>query len=91
MNWNFATRAGSVEIRQLDNRGYDAAVGAPPANPRDFTGTLANAGGASASGDLAGSFFSDGSDPVIDTGGQFRIQTTDRTYTAVGSFAATSR
>ena len=72
-----------------------AATMAPSARrwptPRDFAGSLAQVAGAgAASGDLVGSFFSDGTDPAVDVGGRFTI-TEGSTYSAVGSFAATSR
>lgn len=87
-DWDFARRAGAVRVRSLDGRDYEASVTAP-ATPRDFTGSLTQTAGA-ASGDLTGSFFSDGSNPAVDVGGRFTI-TEGSTYTAVGSFAATSR
>ena len=87
-DWDFARRAGTARIRSLDGRDYDGRVTAP-VTPRDFTGSLTQTGGA-ASGDLTGSFLSDGSNPAVDVGGRFTI-TEGSTYTAVGSFAATSR
>lgn len=87
-DWDFAQRAGTARIRSLDGRDYDATV-STPANTRDFTGALTQTAGAG-SGDLAGSFFSDGSNPVVDVGGRFTISE-GSTYTAVGAFAATSR
>ena len=87
-DWDFARRTGTARIRSLDGRDYDARVSAT-ANPRDFTGSLTQTAGA-ASGDLAGSFFSDGSNPAVDVGGRFTIAE-GSAYTAVGSFAATSR
>lgn len=91
MNWDFATRTGDASIGDLDGRSYSAPGLTTPANPRDFSGTLSQVGGG-ASGSMSGSFFSDGTDPVRDVGGQFRVTegtSPDTTYTAVGSFAAT--
>ena len=91
MDWNFATRSGTAEISNLDGRNYEAAgLTAPLANPRDFGGALNQVGGpGSASGTMAGSFFSDGSNPVVDAGGQFTV--TGGGYMATGAFAATSQ
>ena len=87
MDWNFAARSGEARITNLDGRDYAASnLFAPLTNPRDFSGQLTQNGGPAA-GPIAGSFFSDGSNPVRDTGGQFRVQ--GGSYTAVGSFAAT--
>ncbi len=93
MNWNFATRTGSAAVTGLDGRDY--AVGnlaATTANPRDFHGTLVQTAGTGvaspASGPIDGSFFSDGNNPVRDTGGQFSVTSGDG-YRATGSFAAT--
>jgi len=93
MNWNFATRTGSAAVTGLDGRDY--AVGdlaATTANPRDFHGTLFQTAGTGvdspASGPIDGSFFSDGNNPVRDTGGQFSVTSGDG-YHATGSFAAT--
>ena len=91
MDWNFGTRTGTAEVSNLDGRNYQAAgLTAPLANPRDFGGALNQVGGhGSASGTMAGSFFSDGSSPVVDAGGQFTV--TDGGYMATGAFAATSQ
>ena len=91
MDWNFGTRTGTAEISNLDGRNYEAAgLTAPLANPRDFGGALNQAGGpGSASGTMAGSFFSDGSNPVVDAGGKFTM--TGGGYMATGAFAATSQ
>ena len=87
MDWNFATRAGEARINDLDGRGYTASdLTAPLTNARDFAGNLTQNGGG-ADGPIAGSFFTDGTDPVRDVGGQFTVEEPD--YTAVGSFAAT--
>ncbi|MCZ0951729.1 MAG: FecR domain-containing protein [Rhodospirillaceae bacterium] len=91
MDWSFATRTGEVEINRLDNRSYEAPVSAAAANPRDFSGVLANTGGAAASGNLNGSFFAEAGNPVVDAGGRFEVQTLDGAYSAVGAFAATSQ
>ena len=91
MDWNFGTRTGTAEISNLDGRNYEAAgLTAPLANPRDFSGALNQAGGpGSASGTMAGSFFSDASNPVVDAGGRFTV--TGGGYMATGAFAATSQ
>ncbi len=90
MDWSFASRSGQAQISRLDSRNYVIPVSAI-ANPRDFSGTLANVGSTAAVGDLSGSFFSDGSNPVVDAGGRFELQTLDGAYMAAGAFAATSR
>ena len=88
MDWDFATRTGEANITNLDGRNYSASdLEAPLTNARDFTGNLTQDGGA-ATGPIAGSFFTDGADPVRDVGGQFTV-TEGTGYTAVGSFAAT--
>ena len=87
MDWNFATRSGTARISNLDNRDYTTSgLTAPLTNARDFAGTFTQDGGG-ASGPIAGSFFTDGTVPVRDVGGQFTVEETG--YTAVGSFAAT--
>ena len=87
MDWSFATRTGEARINDLDGRDYTASdLEAPPTNARDFAGNLTQDGGA-ATGPIAGSFFTDGADPVRDVGGQFTVE--EPGYTAVGSFAAT--
>ena len=94
MNWNFGTRTGQATVSNLDGRDYTASnLEAPVANPRDFHGTLTQTAGTDvsdnpASGPMDGSFFSDGSNPVRDTGGQFSVES-DTGYRATGSFAAT--
>ena len=93
MNWNFATRTGQATISNLDGRTYTASnLAAPADNARDFHGTLTQTAGTDvanpASGPMDGSFFSDGSNPVRDTGGQFSVESTTG-YRATGSFAAT--
>lgn len=93
MNWNFATRTGQATISNLDGRSYAAGnLAAPVDNARDFHGTLTQTAGTDvanpASGPMDGSFFSDGSNPVRDTGGQFSVESTAG-YRATGSFAAT--
>ena len=93
MNWNFGTRTGTAAITNLDGRNYAATdLTAPVENPRDFSSnTLAQVGGTDpASGTMDGSFFSNGSNPVVDVGGQFTVTSTGG-YTATGSFAATSQ
>ena len=91
MDWNFGSRSGTAEISNLDGRNYEAAgLTAPLANPRDFGGALNQVDGlGSASGTMAGSFFSDGSNPVVDAGGKFTV--TGGGYMATGAFAATSQ
>ena len=87
LDWNFATRAGEARINDLDGRSYTASdLAAPLTNARDFAGNLDQDGGGAA-GPIAGSFFTDGADPVRDVGGQFTVE--EPGYTAVGSFAAT--
>ena len=87
MDWDFATRTGEANITNLDGRDYTASdLVAPLTNARDFAGTFTQDGG-DASGPIAGSFFTDGTVPVRDVGGQFTVEETG--YTAVGSFAAT--
>lgn len=93
MDWNFANRSGTATISNLDGRTYIAGnLAAPADNPRDFHGTLTQTAGTGAtnpaSGPLDGSFFSDGSNHVRDTGGQFSV-TSGTGYRATGSFAAT--
>ena len=92
MDWNFASRTGTATITNPDGRNYAASdLTAPVINPRDFSGTLNQVGGTDpASGRMGGSFFSDASTPVRDTGGQFNV-TAASGYTATGSFAATSQ
>ena len=88
MDWNFATRTGEASITSLDGRDYTASdLAAPLTNARDFTGTLTEDTPGAATGPIAGSFFTDGADPVRDVGGQFTVE--EPGYTAVGSFAAT--
>ena len=88
MDWNFATRTGEANITNLDSRNYSASdLEAPLTNARDFTGTLTEDTPGAATGPIAGSFFTDGADPVRDVGGQFTVE--EPGYTAVGSFAAT--
>lgn len=88
MDWNFASRTGEATITNLDGRNYTSSdMTAPPTNARDFAGTLTETTSGAATGPIAGSFFTDGTNPVRDVGGQFRVTDTD--YTAVGSFAAT--
>ena len=88
MDWNFATRSGEANITNLDGRDYTASdLGAPLTNARDFAGTLTEDTPGAATGPIAGSFFTDGTDPVRDVGGQFTVE--EPGYTAVGSFAAT--
>ena len=93
MDWDFATRTGSATVTNLDGRTYTAgSLAAPVSNPRDFHGTLTQTAGTDvanpASGPLDGSFFSDGANPVRDTGGQFSVESSAG-YRATGSFAAT--
>ena len=93
MEWNFATRTGEATVSNLDGRDYTASnLEAPVANPRDFHGTLTQTAGPDvgnpASGPMDGSFFSDGTNPVRDTGGQFSVESSAG-YRATGSFAAT--
>ena len=91
MDWNFATRTGEANITNLDGRNYTASnLTAPLTNPRDFGGTFTQATGpGAATGPISGSFFTDGTDPVRDVGGQFTVDDRAANYTAVGSFAAT--
>ncbi|MCY4503393.1 MAG: FecR domain-containing protein [Alphaproteobacteria bacterium] len=92
MDWNFGTRTGTANINNLDGRSYAANdLAAPIVNPRDFSGNFNQVSGTDpASGPVNGSFFSDGSNPVVDVGGQFTVTSTGG-YTATGSFAATSQ
>ena len=88
VDWNFAAGTGEARINDLDGRDYTASdLAAPLPNPRDFTGTLTEDTPGAATGPIAGSFFTDGTDPVRDVGGQFTVE--EPGYTAVGSFAAT--
>ena len=91
MDWNFATRTGEADITNLDGRDYTAsALAAPLTNPRDFAGTFTQSSGpGAAAGPISGSFFTDGTDPARDVGGQFAVDDRSANYTAVGSFAAT--
>ena len=91
MDWNFATRTGEADITNLDGRDYTAsALAAPLTNPRDFAGTFTQSSGpGAAAGPISGSFFTDGTDPARDVGGQFTVDDRSANYTAVGSFAAT--
>ena len=87
MDWDFATRTGEANITNLDGRDYTASDLEALTNARDFTGTLTEDTPGAATGPIAGSFFTDGADPVRDVGGQFTVE--EPGYTAVGSFAAT--
>ena len=86
--WNFATRAGSVAISDFDGASYAGASTSP--GGRDFSGRFASttASFAGRSGDLAGSFFRAGSDPVGEVGGRFRVEDPANGYGATGIFQA---
>ena len=91
MDWNFGTRTGTANITDLDGRNYRANdLTAPLANPRDFASAGFEQSGGSGTGSITGSFFSNGRNPVVDVGGQFTV-TDGSSYTATGSFAATSQ
>ena len=86
--WNFATRTGSVAISDFDGASYAGALTSP--GGRDFSGRFASttASFAGRSGDLAGSFFRAGSDPVGEVGGRFRVEDPVNAYGATGIFQA---
>ena len=86
--WNFATRTGSVAISDFDGASYAGAL--TSAGGRDFSGRFASttASFAGRSGDLAGSFFRAGSDPVGEVGGRFRVEDPVNAYGATGIFQA---
>ena len=87
--WDFAARAGNVAISGFDGADYSGPL-AGAAGGRDFAGPLSSttAGLAGRGGDLAGSFFQAGSDPVGEVGGRFRIEDPANAYGATGIFQA---
>lgn len=86
--WNFATRSGSVAISDFDGASYAGTLTSP--GGRDFSGRFASttASFSERSGDLAGSFFRAGSDPVGEVGGRFRVEDPVNGYGATGIFQA---
>lgn len=79
-SWDFATRTGNATIGSFDGRTISGSVSS--GNGREFSGTIAGGG---VSGNLAGSFFQGGGDPVAELGGQFAVS--GPSYNAVGTVA----
>ncbi|MBP7066324.1 FecR domain-containing protein [Ferrovibrio sp.] len=83
-SWNFATKTGTAYIANFDNYTF---VGSPSSsNGREFNASLSQQGGTGLTGSLSGSFFTGGSNPTRNTGGQFDLTGTG--YAASGTFAA---
>ncbi|WP_428249885.1 FecR domain-containing protein [Ferrovibrio sp.] len=81
-SWNFATKGGTTTITSFDNlANITGALNS--ANGRDFNGSLSGTG---ITGQLAGSFFKGGTDPVKAAAGNFTLTGTN--YQAAGTFAA---
>jgi hypothetical protein len=79
--WDFAARSGSIAIDDFDGR--DLSGTATAGNGRDYSGDLAGSG---LTGELEGSFFGGGDDPVAETGGGFELRGDG--YRADGTFGA---
>lgn len=93
-SWNFGTRSGTITINKFDGMNFSGSASATVANPRDYSGTFSGTLGHGANattlnGNLNGSFFKGGGDPVAETGGHFSIANSGgTTYRAAGIFAA---
>jgi hypothetical protein len=85
--WNSGTRAGAVNIDNLDGGNYSGFTGAP-GNGRDFSGTISGIGGTGIgrSGNVDGTFYASPTSPVAGQGGSFAINGAN--YSASGTFAA---
>ena len=86
--WSFATRSGIVTVSDFDGASFSGTL--TSAAGRDFAGPIASTttSFAGRGGDLAGSFFQAGSDPVGEVGGRFRIDDPAGGYGATGIFQA---
>lgn len=82
MDWDFAARQGTATISDFDGMTFGSDVDAiASANGREFSGLIGNV---DVSGELQGSFFTDGIDPVAGVGGDFYVTGAD--VTAAGTF-----
>lgn len=83
MSWDFSARLGTATISDFDGMTFGSAVdGIASANWREFTGAIGNV---DVAGELQGSFFASGTDPVAGVGGDFYV--TGVGYAAAGTFA----
>jgi len=82
--WNFAAHSGTATIGNFD--GITLQGASSSANGREYTASLASAGGYF-TGSLAGTFFGSAARPVADIGGTFNFSSAAG-YQAGGTFAA---
>jgi len=82
--WNFAQQSGTATIGNFD--GITLQGASSSANGREYTGSLASAGG-NFTGSFAGTFFGSAVHPVAETGGTFNFSSAAG-YQAGGTFAA---
>lgn len=82
MTWDFSARLGTATISDFDGMTFGSEIdGIASLNSREFSGPIGNA---DLIGELQGSFFSDGIDPVAGVGGDFYVTGAD--VTAAGTF-----
>ncbi|MBV8168973.1 MAG: FecR domain-containing protein [Alphaproteobacteria bacterium] len=87
LNWSFGSNSGSVFINNWDRggtfgpNGVNLSGGGSSSNVRDFSGTISGSG---LTGQIAGSFYQNGSIAAAGTGGNFIFSGTN--YKAAGIF-----
>lgn len=82
MTWDFSARLGTATISDFDGMTFGSNIdGIASLNGREFSGGIGNA---DLNGELQGSFFSDGINPVAGVGGDFYVTSED--VTAAGTF-----